>query len=73
MRAARGFTQNLGSLSDDILTHIKTVPQAAELWLDICEKIGRDGREKVEPATLEEYRRRGRVIEEYSWPKVSRD
>lgn len=69
LRAARGFTQNLGSLSDDILTHIKTVPQAVELWLDICEKIGRDGREKVEPATLEEYRRRGRVIEEYSWPE----
>ncbi|MET0105765.1 MAG: site-specific integrase [Sedimenticola sp.] len=69
LKAAREFTQNIGSLPDEIYTHIKTVPQAVELWLDVCEKIGRDGREKVEPATLEEYRRRGRVIREYSWPK----
>lgn len=69
LKAAREFTQNLGSIADGIFTHIKTVPQAVELWLDICEKIGRDGRETVEPATLEEYSRRGRVIEEYPWAK----
>lgn len=72
LKEARNFTQNLGSLADEISTHIKTVPQAVQLWLDICEKIGRDGREKVEPATLEEYSRRGRVIDEYPWPKELR-
>jgi integrase len=38
-------------------------------WLDICEKIGRDGRETVEPETLKEYRRRAVVMREYEWPK----
>ncbi len=69
LKEARAFTQNLGSLADDISTHIKTVPQAVELWLDICEKIGRDGRETVEPETLKEYRHRGRIMQEYQWPK----
>lgn len=69
MKEARAFTESLGSLIEGVSTHIKTVSQAVELWLDICEKIGRNGREKVEPATLQEYSRRGRVIQEYSWPK----
>jgi integrase len=69
MKEARAFTQNLGSLSDRVSSEITTVPQAVQLWLDICEKIGRDGREKVEPETLKEYRHRGRIMEEYSWPK----
>ncbi|MEW8046218.1 MAG: site-specific integrase [Candidatus Thiodiazotropha sp.] len=68
-KAAREFTQNLGSLPERVSSEITTVPQAVSLWLDICEKIGRDGREKVEPETLKEYRHRGRIMEEYAWPK----
>lgn len=45
------------------------VDDAVALWLDICEKIGRDGRETVEPQTLVEYARRGKVISEYPWKK----
>lgn len=48
---------------------VSTVPQAVQLWLDICEKIGRDGREKVEKETVKEYRHRGRIMQEYEWPK----
>ena len=70
LKAARAFTENLGAHQDKISTHIKSVPQAVALWLDICEKIGRDGRETVEPETFKEYRRRGRVMEEYCWPKA---
>lgn len=44
-----------------------TVPEAIELWLNICEKIGRDGREPVEVATLIEYRRRANVMLQFSW------
>lgn len=69
MKAARAFTQNLGSLPEEIKSDIRTVPQAVIEWLNICEKIGRDGREKVEPATLEEYLRRGRIMRDYPWPK----
>lgn len=69
MKEARVFRENIGGLPDRVSTDIETVPQAVRRWLDICEKIGRDGREKVEPATLVEYRRRAGVIEEYQWPK----
>ena len=73
LKAAREFTQNLGSLPDHVSSEITTVPQAVQLWLDICEKIGRDGREKVEPETFKEYRHRGRIMQEYMWPKPLQD
>lgn len=44
--------------------------EAVDRWLDICEKIGRDGREKVEPETLKEYRRRADVMKAYPWTKL---
>ena len=69
LKEAREFNQNLGSLPDRVSSEITTVSQAVQLWLDICEKIGRDGREKVEPETLKEYCHRGRIIQEYEWPK----
>ena len=69
LKQAREFTQNLGSLPAKVSSEITTVPQAVTLWLNICEKIGRDGREKVEPETLKEYGHRGRIMQEYEWPK----
>ena len=69
MKEARAFSENLGSLPKRPSAGVITVPEAVTRWLDICEKIGRDGREKVEPETFKEYRRRGRVIEEYAWTK----
>lgn len=69
LKEAREFNQNLGSLPDQVSSEISTVSQAVHLWLDICEKIGRDGREKVEPETLKEYCHRGRIMQEYEWPK----
>ena len=46
-----------------------SVTDAVELWLNICEKIGRDGREPVETMTLIEYRRRAKVMRAYNWTK----
>ena len=46
-----------------------SVQDAVELWLNICEKIGRDGREPVEMSTLVEYMRRAKVIQAYHWNK----
>jgi integrase len=69
LKEARAFSENLGSLPKRPSAGVITVPEAVTRWLGICEKIGRDGREKVEPETFKEYRRRGRVIEEYAWTK----
>jgi integrase len=69
MKEARAFLENLGSMPQRPKAGVITVNEAVGRWLDICEKIGRDGREKVEPETLKEYQRRARVIDEYAWPK----
>ncbi len=69
LKEARAFSENLGSLPKRPSAGVITVSEAVTRWLDICEKIGRDGREKVEPETFKEYRRRGRVIQEYTWTK----
>ncbi len=46
-----------------------SVSDSIELWLNICEKIGRDGREPVETMTLIEYQRRAKIMHAYSWNK----
>ena len=67
LKEARSFTENLGSLRHSSST--LEVTDAVDRWLEICEKIGRDGRETVEPETLKEYRRRAGVMQEYAWTK----
>ena len=66
-KEARSFSENLGGLRHSSST--LEVPEAVDRWLEICEKIGRDGRETVEPETLKEYRRRASVMREYAWTK----
>lgn len=68
LKEARAFIQNIGSMKD-APGEVLSVPAAIDRWLDVCEKIGRDGREKVEPQTLKEYRRRANVMKEYAWAK----
>jgi len=55
-------------VDDGLDTSISTMTQAANLWLDICEKEGRDGKDPITPYTLKEYRRRAKKINEYIWP-----
>ncbi len=69
LKDARAFQENLGTLSSRVSSPITTVSQAVALWLDICEKTGRDGRETVEPTTLVEYRRRGKLMQQFPWDK----
>jgi integrase len=69
LKEARAFTENLGSVKDRAGCMSMRVPDAVDRWLDICEKIGRDGRETVEAMTLKDYKRRAKIIKEYSWTK----
>lgn len=70
MKEARAFSENLGALREAPTGEELRVPEAIERWIGICEKIGRDGREPVEPQTLNEYKRRAAVMREYGWPKL---
>lgn len=67
LREARAFTENLGGHKHAPGGTLVSVSEAVDRWLDICEKIGRDGREKVEPTTLVEYRRRAEIIKAHPW------
>lgn len=71
MKEARAFIESgkahsRNNLSDNT---IRGVSAAIDRWLEICEKIGRDGREKVEPETLKEYRHRAKIMQRYDWNK----
>lgn len=48
---------------------IKTVPQAIDRWLQICEKEGTDGNEPVTSFTLKHYKYFSEFMKSYSWEK----
>ncbi|WP_306168644.1 tyrosine-type recombinase/integrase [Halomonas sp. MMSF_3323] len=50
-------------------SEIKTVRQATEKWLRICEKEGLNGREPVTSYTLKNYEYRAQFIKAYEWDK----
>ena len=71
LKEARAFVES-GEARASALSHCPqsiAVERAVEEWLEICEKIGRNGRERVEAETLKEYKRRAAVMKEYDWPK----
>ncbi len=49
------------------------MPEAIEIWLNICEKVGRDGREPVEQMTLVEYERRAKIMNQYAWSEPANE
>ncbi len=50
-------------------SEIRTVEQALQKWLDICEKEGRDGRDPVTGYTLKNYQWRRDHIVSFGWSK----
>jgi len=51
------------------LSEIRTVEQAIDKWLEICEHEGRHGKDPVTDAVLENYQRRARFMKRYEWDK----
>jgi integrase len=50
-------------------SEIKTIPDATDLWLRICEKEGLNGREPVTTYTCKNYEYRAEFIRQYEWQK----
>ncbi|SDE99921.1 Site-specific recombinase XerD [Rhodospira trueperi] len=75
MKEARAFRdKNAANPVSALLdTTIRTVGQAIDRWLDICEKEGRDGRDPVTAYTLGTYRRRADIMKAYPWEKALAD
>lgn len=47
----------------------RTIAEATDMWLRICEKEGINGREPVSGYTLQNYEYRAAFIKRYKWPK----
>lgn len=71
VKEARAFLQsgsaNAGHGALD--ASIQTVADAVDLWLQICEQEGRDGRDPVTGYTLKGYLRRAEIMKSYGWEK----
>ena len=68
LKAARAYVESGKAHQTGNSPHnsaIQTIEQAIDMWLDICEKEGRDEREPVSPSTLENYRWRARTMKSY--------
>ena len=70
LKEARAFRENGGARRRGAPdTTIRTVLEAIDLWLDICEKEGTDGNEPVTDYTLKTYKYLAQFMKSYSWPK----
>ncbi|MFA5947818.1 MAG: site-specific integrase [Candidatus Gracilibacteria bacterium] len=71
MKEARAFLEGGEVRKGDRTRHsaIKTVAEAADMWLGICEKEGLSGREPVTKYTYENYEYRAGFIKAYDWSK----
>ena len=71
LKEARGFLEGGETRKPDSSHHseIRTVKQAADLWLKICEKEGLNGREPVTTYTYKNYEYRASFITLYDWQK----
>ncbi|MCR9196220.1 MAG: site-specific integrase [Hyphomonas sp.] len=71
LKEARAFVESGKVATQDSLVHpeIKTVAQATDRWLKICEKEGLNGREPVTRYTYQNYKYRADFIRQYEWDK----
>lgn len=75
MKEASAFTENLGSFREGLVldSSIKTVPEAIDKWLKICEKEGTDGNEPVTKYTIGTYEYFSEFMLGYAWNKELRE
>lgn len=71
LKEARTFVESGNTRKAEPSHHndIKTVKQATDLWLKICEKEGLNGREPVTTYTYKNYEYRAGFISQYDWQK----
>ncbi|MCR9194542.1 MAG: tyrosine-type recombinase/integrase [Hyphomonas sp.] len=71
LKEARDFVESGQARKGSGARHseIRTVEQAIEKWLDVCEKEGRRGRDPVTPFTLKTYKYRATIMKAYPWSK----
>lgn len=71
-KEAQEFIEGL-STHKHLNTDVSAVSRAVDVWLDVCQKEGRDGRAPVSQAVLKLYKHRARIIKAYGWEKALQD
>ncbi len=68
-KEARAFREDAAARmgASSASTDIRSVAQAVDKWLDVCESEGRNGRDPVTGYTLTNYRHRAEIIKRYEW------
>ncbi len=70
MKEARAFRENaVARQLIDTAGEPLSVKDGVQIWLDVCEKEGRGGRNPVTAYTLKTYRYRAEIINNYDWPR----
>jgi len=71
LKEARAFREDASARKYNSSTNceISTVNKAIDFWLNICERVGRDGKECVEPETIRQYKWIAKHILDYQWEK----
>lgn len=69
-KEARAFRENAAARAGERARDgVRSVTDAVEIWLKVCEKEGRDGRAPVSTSTHKQYRYIADIIEAYPWEK----
>lgn len=69
-KEARAFRENAAARAGERAGGgVRSVADAVEIWLKVCEKEGRDGRAPVSTSTHKQYRYIADIIEAYPWEK----
>ena len=68
MKEARAFRESAKPvIGQNAGAGIRRIEQAIDKWLETCEMVGRDERDPVSPATLQQYEYRARAMKSYDW------
>lgn len=69
LKAARAYVETGKALKASSLTGPRySVPEAIDLWLNICEKEGLNGRDPVTLYTIKNYRYFAGIMKGFDWP-----
>lgn len=71
LKEARTFREDAASRlgSAPVSRDVRTVAQAIDKWLDVCESEGRNGRDPVTGYTLTNYQHRAEIMKQYDWTR----
>lgn len=72
---ALAFRDNSRAKANEPARHpeIRKISEGVQLWLDVCEKEGRNGREPITGYTLENYKYFQKIFNNYTWKKELRE